>query len=159
MELNLQDVLSLMPFLIQMYYFCLIFYYKDRERNLKVFIGMLSSAFIAQFMKYTISYPKYLYKYIMRPPDACNCNYLSNNGSISLNTPGFPSGHMATTAFFVLYNIETLKNNYLLITLNTVYFFMMGWARIVKKCHNIYQVIGGSLLGGLIYKLIPKILY
>ena len=64
-----------------------------------------------------------------------------------------PSGHMTTTSFVVIYNI--LKNNYSpkIVITNIILVCFMGWARITKKCHNLSQVIAGTLLGCLMGSL------
>jgi len=89
----------------------------------------------------------------MRPKEATNCDFLSISGNIYKNRPGLPSTHMSITSFFVIYNILSSRNiriyninNFLLVTL----LILMGWSRIHKKCHNLIQVIAGSLYGGLL---------
>jgi membrane-associated phospholipid phosphatase len=89
----------------------------------------------------------------MRPEGAKDCDYLSCGGIVKPNSPGMPSGHMATTSYFVIYNIlYIIKNNYnkMLIFGNIMLLILMGWARITKKCHNLSQVIAGTILGSLI---------
>ena len=123
------------------------------KENVKYFYGLILSTFSAQVLKYLVPYPKWFYKYSMRPAGACDCDYLSSCGPVPENTPGLPSGHMSTTSYFVVYNIlYILKNNYnkLLILPNIILLIGMGWARIKKLCHNLTQVILGTFLGALI---------
>ena len=35
-----------------------------------------------------------------------------------------------------------------------LFIFAMGWARYHKNCHNIFQIIAGTIFGGLIAKFI-----
>ena len=159
MNLNLENLLSILPFFIHIFYFLKIVYYYNLNKNelIKKYIKLLSlllfSALTAQTLKYIFPYPKSLYKYTMRPEGACDCNYLSNDGLRLPNTPGFPSGHMTSTSFFVANNIF---NGYPILP-NLIYLGLMGWARIVKKCHNIPQVIAGTLLGTGIHYYFYKI--
>ena len=77
-----------------------------------------------------------------------DCDYLSKMGPVKKDAPGFPSGHMTTTAFFALYKAMENKNNAPLLTLLTAIVIAMSWSRHFKKCHNVVQIIGGILLGG-----------
>jgi len=125
---------------------------QEFKENIKYFYGLIVSTFSAQAFKYLIPYPTWFHNYCMRPIGACGCDYLSQGGVV-VNKPGMPSGHMATTSYFVCYNIlYILKNNYnkLLIIPNIILLILMGWARIIKKCHNLIQVICGIILGSLL---------
>jgi membrane-associated phospholipid phosphatase len=124
----------------------------DPTINIKYFYGLVVSTHLAQAFKYLIPYPKWTYGYTMRPEGATDCDYLSCGGLVKPNSPGMPSGHMATTSYFVIYNIlYIIKNNYnkMLIFGNIILLIFMGWARIEKKCHNLSQVIAGTILGSL----------
>ena len=55
------------------------------------------------------------------------------------------------TKFYQNYVKNLFKPNYLryiLIFVNVLIIFLMGWARHFKKCHNIIQILGGIVLGG-----------
>jgi membrane-associated phospholipid phosphatase len=71
---------------------------------------------------------------------------------------------MSSTAFFCAYIVLNFmnKNNYnlqnllmykpSLLIVNIILIIMMAWARYYKKCHNITQIIGGTIYGlGLAY--------
>ena len=155
--MNLENIISVIPLLFFGFGFINIFnkiYIQvPFKETVKYFYGLIISTFSAQALKYLVPYPKWFHKYSMRPKGASNCNYLSSCGQVPENTPGFPSGHMSTTSYFVVYNIlYILTNNYnkLLIIPNIILLVAMGWARIKKLCHNLIQVISGTFLGALI---------
>ena len=91
------------------------------------------------------------YTILLRPPGACDCDILNQNGSQE-GKPGMPSGHMAVTLFFLVYIYYYYYNNNNVI--NTTYIVaacfyasIMGYSRYVKKCHNATQIIAGSIVG------------
>lgn len=115
-------------------------------------LGYFTSIFLAQLLKY-ILYP--FFDFAKRPQGACGCDYNSFKGDVS-GKPGCPSGHMSTTAYFVMFNLLLLtKKNYIktdfnknfFIGLNMTLLVTMGWARIYKKCHSLIQVVAGTALG------------
>lgn len=115
----------------------------------KFFLGMFSSTLLSDVIK-RLPYPKCLYNITRRPKGAENCDYLSKNGPAKENAPGFPSGHMTTTAFYVVYKF--LENNGSNLNQKERFFLVslviiMGWARYYKKCHNLTQIFGGVILG------------
>jgi membrane-associated phospholipid phosphatase len=95
-----------------------------------------------------------LSSYFLRPNGACDCDILNQNGCQE-GKPGMPSGHMAVTVFFLLYlfflyNHSNNSNNFpkaLYMIAATLYAILMGYARYAKRCHNIAQIIGGSIVG------------
>jgi len=122
-------------------------------RNAIHLYGLLLSTFTAAFMKLFVPYPSWFYEYTKRPIDASDCDYFSSNG-FKGGDPGFPSGHMTSTSYVVMYSILYLLQKkpffYIpIILLNIALLIIMGWARMVKKCHNFVQVIGGILLGSI----------
>ena len=150
----ISDIVSFIPFLFYVIEFLNILYkfFKNYNiiPNIKYFYGLCLSTIIAQGLKYLIPYPNWFHKYSMRPKGASNCDYLSCGGIVKDNTPGLPSGHMTTTAYFVIYNVlYIIKNkiNKLFIIPNIFLLIIMGWARITKLCHNMVQVISGTILG------------
>jgi len=90
----------------------------------------------------SIKFPSKYDHIFKRPKGASNCNYLSSNGCRE-NYPGFPSGHMTTTAFFCYYQILNGKDK----LLHSFIIVIMGWARHYKKCHTVIQIITGTILG------------
>ena len=112
-------------------------------------------------------------KLTRRPEGAFNTDMLSRNGKVKSTTPGFPSGHMTTISFFVVYMIlrkwdfegsfiNYFSNNLVFNIFNISLIFLMAWARYYKKCHNITQIIGGfiygSLTGALYYFIVGRYL-
>jgi len=71
-----------------------------------------------------------------RPINAHNCGIFCENDASKC---GFPSGHMAITAFLV----KKSSSPYALIWLCA-----MAWARMHLECHTAFQVVSGALLGG-----------
>ena len=157
MELTLANIISVLPLLFYGSELVVIvnklIKNMDPTINIKYFYGLVFSTYLAQAFKYLIPYPKWSYKYVMRPDGAKDCDYLSCGGVVKPNTPGMPSGHMTTTSFVIINNI--LKHNYSpkIIISNIILLCVMGWARITKKCHTLIQVIAGTLLGCLMGSL------
>lgn len=162
--MTLENIISFIPVLFYGFGFINLInkiYIQEPFKEISIyFYGLIISTFSAQALKYVIPYPKSFYAFSMRPEGACDCDYLSSCGLLPENTPGLPSGHMSTTSYFVVYHIlYILKNNYnkLLIIPNIILLIGMGWARIKKLCHNLTQVISGTLLGGLIAYIFFKL--
>jgi membrane-associated phospholipid phosphatase len=156
--MNLANIISFIPLLYFVFSFCSIIIKYLKQKNIIPnaihLYGLLLATFTAAFMKIFIPYPKWFYSYTRRPLGAKDCDYCSSNGGKE-GDPGFPSGHMTSTSYIVMYNILYLLDNNvtlsgLLILLNLAFLLIMGWARIIKKCHNLVQVIGGTLLGSII---------
>ena len=119
-------------------------------------LGIFSATIFSESIKKGITPPSWLKHIWYRPKGAKGCDYLSIKGYAPPFTPGFPSGHMSTTSYFVSYNIykllerqNTLKRNSY-ISINLLILITMGWARMQKKCHTFIQVAGGSIFGSLI---------
>jgi len=153
---NLSDMVSVTPLLMYLSLFYNVLVFGSAE-SLKFFISILFVTVSTDVIK-RIPYPKSLYKITRRPDGAKNCDFLSKNGVCKANSPGFPSGHMATTVFFLVVTLMLYsrkyksfkifaKVQYKLISLSVLFILLMGWARYYKKCHNIAQIIGGSLFG------------
>lgn len=83
----------------------------------------------------------------LRPKEACNCSSFNNGGYVGLE-PGFPSGHVTLTTFFVNYMYFKKYNGdlFALAFLNFIP-LVIGISRYEKKCHNIYQTLAGYMLG------------
>jgi membrane-associated phospholipid phosphatase len=134
---TIYDVISLMIIVFMIY----IVY----SRDIFFIVGM----FVSLFLHYVIKkLTKDLYPNIfLRPSGACNCNSL-NSGGIVDDKPGFPSGHMTTTSFFLNYLFFSQKYRSPLIFLKYNFFnLFMGYSRFKKKCHNLPQIIAGYILG------------
>jgi membrane-associated phospholipid phosphatase len=63
--------------------------------------------------------------------------------------PGFPSGHMALATFMT---VSLCSNTHVCLQmLSIVYLWCVAQSRMKKRCHNILQVVGGGLLGILVF--------
>ena len=160
MEINLENIISFFPVIFIFFPISKIVYNlvisKHDIKLVKYTFGIIFTTISIHLLK-QIPYPQSLHKYTMRPEGAKNCDYLSQKKSCNRDKPGMPSGHMGTTAFFVTYNLlQHTKFRNLNITLSGLLMFMMGWARYKKKCHNIYQIIIGSLYGSALGYIVFK---
>ena len=82
-----------------------------------------------------------------RPDGATNCS-LFNTGGLVDHKSGFPSGHVTSVSF--LMNILLLRNKNVSLRTFMMYnvpILIMAYARIMKGCHNLVQVIAGYALG------------
>jgi membrane-associated phospholipid phosphatase len=158
MLVELSIFISVLPLLILIYYFLkLVIKQLNKTITLddtKYVVGIFFVTISIQFIK-KINWPESFHKYTMRPNAACDCDYFSMRGPAKENTPGFPSGHMGTTSFFCINNILDLLNGsnpykYLIIGFNILFLVVMGWSRMYKKCHNLIQVIAGTIYGSFI---------
>jgi membrane-associated phospholipid phosphatase len=106
-------------------------------------IGLLIETSTKYIKQYTIKkFPNS--KWIYRPIGAFNCSAISTGGDAS-GKPGFPSGHMTNIAFIAVSLSLYYKSNIPLLAI-----LLMAYARIHKKCHNIIQVLAGTLYGGIV---------
>lgn len=163
------NILSVLPLIIIAYNIFksfILFLFNNNITQLIYVIGLLVSSIVPQLIK-KIPWAESTYHITMRPNGAKDTNYLSNNGLCANNTPGFPSGHMSTTSYFCIYNILFIINQtklfnklqkILLICTNLIIIFLMGWARIYKKCHTFIQVCAGIILGTIIAIIFNKII-
>lgn len=143
--ITLADYISVLPIA---FYAGSIFDLVKTPNNdtLKYFLGIFASTLSSDVIK-RLPYPESLYKLSRRPEGAENCDYLAKSGPAKRDAPGFPSGHMTTTAFFAMYKaLENTKNTRLLTLLLTIV-IGMSWSRYHKKCHNVTQIVGGITLG------------
>ena len=103
-----------------------------------------------------------------RPNGACNTDILSRNGPKPIDTPGFPSGHVTMATVFALYRLLRLYRNYdnvgkfirenpIAIVFYLGIIVLMGYARWYKRCHNIFQIVGGFVFGAIFAILLDKI--
>jgi membrane-associated phospholipid phosphatase len=160
MKLNTENIVSVLPLIFIMTPCFKLIYLTAFNKFINtqlIYIGGIIFTTISIQMFKQIPYPSSYYKYTMRPQGASGCDYYSAKGLVPDNSPGMPSGHMGTTAFFIIYNYLYLNNNYknlthykpLIIIVFSGLITIMGWARYKKKCHNIYQIIIGSIYGGI----------
>lgn len=88
---------------------------------------------------------------LKRPRGASDCDFFCRNGDCEYN-PGMPSGHMATTTFaltFMYLAEDGIKNRAAFAAFAVVTFVLMGFARYMKRCHNVPQILLGGLWGAL----------
>tara|TARA_Y200000002_G_C22452099_1_gene566765 strand:- start:65 stop:592 length:528 start_codon:yes stop_codon:yes gene_type:complete len=152
------DFISLLPIVI---YFSLLYNFLINPSknlvNIFLFIYILSSDYLVKIIK-NLEYPKKLYKITRRPEGAYNTDYLSRNGKVDPNTPGFPSGHMTTITIFCVFMILAkwkfqypfavfLSENKRFTLVHLFMIVITGFARYFKKCHNLFQIIGGFIFG------------
>lgn len=130
------DFISLTPILFTIY---TIF-----TKEYKLLIGLISITIIQLLIKKsTKNFNKNIF---LRPKEACNCSSFNDGGYVGLE-PGFPSGHVALTTFFVNYIYFKRYNGdfFALFFLNFIP-LIIGISRYEKKCHNIYQIFAGYIL-------------
>lgn len=143
--LNFADFISVLP--ISFYFDAFYRFLSVPSYNsLKYLTGIFAATISSDLIK-RLPYHESIYKLSRRPNGASNWDYLSRNGEGDKDAPGFPSGHMTTTAFFAVYNSLENSNNTVLMVFYGGLLVSMAWARYYKKCHNITQIIGGTLLG------------
>lgn len=128
----------------------LFLYFKNKDiKLLKIFIigllVMLSDDSIKQFFVKMFPTCNMLY----RPYGAFNCNFLNQGGNASEN-PGFPSGHVTLATYTMTSLYLYYKTN---VDLSVFYVLLVAFARLNKKCHNIYQVLGGMFYGYFVARL------
>ena len=167
------DFISLLPVVI---YFSLLYNFLiDPIKNLIdmfLFIYILSADYLVKIIK-NINYPKKMYKITRRPEGAYNTDYLSRNGKVYPDTPGFPSGHMTSITIFSVFMIlakwrfngslgDFIFNNKRYTFVHLFLILITGMARYFKKCHNIFQIVGGIIFGlflaGIFYLLMKLFL-
>jgi membrane-associated phospholipid phosphatase len=116
--------------------------------HLIIFIGIFVADTTSKIIKLFLN--KFKINIFGRPRGAINCDIFCRNGNVEGN-PGTPSGHMTMVTFFAIYFLwYELKWHYRTIRFWFVIVFViiMAAARMTKKCHNLLQVILGTLLGG-----------
>jgi len=103
-----------------------------------------------------------------RPDGAMDCN-LFNTGGQCDHESGFPSGHVTLITYFCLYiyrkygnDMESylfgkekdVQNKCMVLFLCIIPVLMMGYARYMKSCHNIIQIVAGGIIGYFISKYV-----
>lgn len=80
-----------------------------------------------------------------RPVGACDCDILCRNGDQS-GRRGFPSGHMTVTST-VCVAFALMQGDIAAWTAASAMIGLMGWARYIKRCHNLWQIAAGTIYG------------
>jgi len=89
-----------------------------------------------------------------RPNGAMDCS-LFNMGGLVDHKSGFPSGLVTSISFLMnMLWLRSTKNNWTSIFVYNFPIILMGYARIMKGCHNFIQVVAGYLLGYVVAKLL-----
>jgi membrane-associated phospholipid phosphatase len=85
---------------------------------------------------------------LKRPEGARDCNAWNNDGDQS-GQPGFPSGHAATAAAFWFYAWRLAPPVWRpwIAGAGMAATGLMGWARWAKRCHTVFQIAGGIVVG------------
>ena len=113
----------------------------------KCLIGILITTITTEIIK-QFPYPENIRTVTRRPIGAKNTDFLSKNGLCKKDAPGFPSGHMSSTAFFATISVLYLSTNIEISKfISALLVFMMGWSRWFKGVHNLTQIIGGTFYG------------
>jgi len=106
------------------------------------------------YIKYkisTITKNKLLY----RPNGCTNCSLI--NTYTDPNESAFPSGHVGITTFLVCTLMFITKNTGLVPCISgAIYIGLMAESRYAKKCHNIFQIVGGIIYGSICALLFNK---
>jgi membrane-associated phospholipid phosphatase len=153
------DIISAFPLVI---YCGLLYNYLIDTKNivdLIILLYLLLGHFIHKGLK-AIPYPEPFYSVSRRPKGAENCDLLSKNGPVKDGTPGFPSGHMLSITLFASFMIFSkwklngegnitnfITKNFMFVIVNLGLIVLTAFARYYKKCHNILQIIAGTIIG------------
>lgn len=132
------DLISLVPIIAVIY--------SILNREYKLLFGIIVVTLIQLLIKKGIKEFEIKNNIFLRPKDACNCSSINNGGYVGL-TPGFPSGHVALTTFFVNYMyFKYYSGDYFILTFINIVPLIMGISRYEKQCHNIWQILAGYML-------------
>lgn len=123
--------------------------YTFDPQHLSIWIGILRTTCISEFIKYVVVGNRSL-----RPIGARDCNLFCTDGPCE-HEPGMPSSHSAVVVYFACSYIAYLTyGQYPLITIGlVVYAFLVMLSRYLKRCHTIYQIGAGAILGAALYFL------
>jgi membrane-associated phospholipid phosphatase len=84
--------------------------------------------------------------WLKRPDGARGCDALCAKGDVS-GAPGFPSGHVTSTAFFFTYLAAINGSPQLLVAGGIGVTLAVAASRVIKKCHTPFQVAVGAAWG------------
>ena len=135
---SIYDFISIFALLVNIYF---LFSF-----DVVLITGLLTCLFFHDFTKeLTIGWYAPIFK---RPNGAINCS-LFNSGGLAEHKSGFPSGHVTVISLFmnILRLRSGLKNDWKTVIIYNFPIVLMGYARIMKGCHNFIQVVAGYLLG------------
>ena len=111
--------------------------------HLSIWIGILRTTCISEFIKYAVVGNR-----SVRPIGARDCNLFCTNGPCD-HEPGMPSSHSAIVVYFSCSYIAYASYvQYPLITIGLLaYALLVMLSRYLKRCHTIYQIGAGAILG------------
>ena len=139
---QLQDLLSIS--LSVVYIIPILCYgYTFDPQHLSIWIGILRTTCISEFIKYAVVGNR-----SVRPIGARDCNLFCTNVPCE-HEPGMPSSHSAIVVYFACsYIAYASYAQYPLITIGLlVYALLVMLSRYLKRCHTIYQIGAGAILG------------
>ena len=132
----------------------IMYFYTNNFVYLYLLCAVMYVIISIHYIKYkigTITKNKILY----RPYGCTNCSLI--NTSTDPNAPAFPSGHVGITTFLVYTLCFITKNTGLIPCITgSLYIALMAESRYAKKCHNIFQIVGGLLYGSVCALLFNK---
>jgi len=108
--------------------------------QLKALIGLIGTVTVNESIKYFV-----IKERSPRPIGAKNCN-LCGDGGNQEGKPGMPSGHSAQVGFLAGYYFQQTDNIWIRLFL-ILYAILVMISRYTKKCHTVYQILTGSMLG------------
>jgi membrane-associated phospholipid phosphatase len=129
-----------------------LYYFTKDIAYIYILIGIVVCELFIKLSR-TFKYSKNLHKIVYRPNTAMNCSIFNRGGSFQ-GRIGMPSGHVMLTAFTLSaifihqYGLGKKGSHQIegwLIVLIAI--ILMSASRMYKKCHNIWQVIIGAILG------------
>ena len=134
-----------------------IILYESFNGNIELPLGVIITLSLERLGK--IITGKWYPPIFARPTGACDCSIFNDGGPVE-GTPGFPSGHVAMAAYFAYIMVfKYFENSYLNLSIATLFPIIIGMSRYYKRCHNIYQILAGWVLGTSIAYLIKIYLY
>ena len=92
-------------------------------------------------------------EWIKRPDPDAPCNFFLNNPTHQ--SGGFPSGHAQTISlgttlglsYLWHFSTEIITKKIIITILLCLFLLYVCWSRLSLGCHNIYQIIGGLIIG------------
>jgi membrane-associated phospholipid phosphatase len=134
-----------------------IIIYESFDGNIELPLGVILTLTLEKIGKLITG--KWYPAIFARPHDACDCSIFNDGGAVGGN-PGFPSGHVAMASYFAYVMVfKYFENNYYNLLIATLFPIIIGMSRYFKRCHNIYQIFAGWLLGIGVALFIKYIIY
>ena len=135
---SIYDIFSLLVLFVNVY---VIF-----TLDIVAILGFMIAIYIQVILKKltTNLQPSYIFK---RPDGARNCG-LFNTGGLVDEKSGFPSGHMCSISFVMIYLLlKHGKMNIRNFILYNIPVILVAIGRYMKGCHNLIQISAGYLVG------------